>query len=136
MIGTVSYISNSAGMASIQTFRQLTVWQESHKLVLIIYKGTERYPKHELFGITSQTRRAAHSVPTNIVEGFRRKNIIDSLKFYNIADGSLEELKYHLLLASDLQFISDIEYASMHEQCETVGKLLTRWIQSQRHYLP
>jgi four helix bundle protein len=122
-------------MASIKTFKELKVWQEAHTLLLQIYKQTNDYPKHELFSLTSQTRRSCHSVPTNIVEGFRRKDIKESVRFYNIADASLEELKYHLLVAKDLRYVPCEQYEIHLKQCEIVGSMLTRWIQSQRKYV-
>lgn len=122
-------------MATIKMFNELLIWQESHKLVLKTYKITKLFPKEEMFILTSQIRRAAISVPANIVEGFRRKTLKDSLNFYKIADASLEELKYHLLLSKDLDYINEINYKEIKDKCETVGKLLTRWIQSQEQYL-
>lgn len=121
-------------MANISTFTDLRVWQESHTLVLMVCELTEQYPKHEIFGLTSQSRRAAHSVPSNIVEGFRRKDIKDSINFYNKADASLEEFKYHLLLAKDLKYIDVTQYTQHMHQAEIVGAQLTRWIQSQRMF--
>jgi four helix bundle protein len=122
-------------MATIKTFQELGVWKESHQLTLLVYRTTSDYPKHELFGLTSQSRRSASSVPANIVEGFRRKNLKDSISFYNRADASLEELKYHLLLAKDLHYINEQTYTVVLQQSEVVGRMLTRWIQSQQHYL-
>lgn len=122
-------------MTTIKTFNELEVWKKAHAMVLSIYKITDTFPKNELFGLTSQIRRAAASIPTNIVEGFRRKSLKDSLNFYNIADASLEETKYHLLLAFDLHYINDFEYRAEQSRLEVVGKMLTRWIQSQRQYL-
>ena len=122
-------------MAIIKTFQDLQVWQKSHQLTLNIYKITSLFPKQELFSITNQIRRAAYSVPANIVEGFRRRSLRDSLNFYNIADASLEELKYFLLLSKDLEYFNLEIYQKTLEQTEEVGRLLTRWIQSQRQYL-
>jgi len=122
-------------MTQIKTFKDLLVWQKSHNLVLIIYKITNDYPKHELFALTSQTRRSASSIPANIVEGFRRQSLRDSINFYNTADASLEELKYHLLLANDLNYMSKERYIFVTEKTEEVGKLLTGWLQSQRKFL-
>lgn len=122
-------------MAEIKTFRELLVWQKSHEMVILVYRISAEYPKHELFGLISQTRRAVVSVPANIVEGFRRRSLRDSLNFYNTADASLEELKYHLLLAKDLNYINQDKYQIVINKCEEVGRLLTRWIQSQRQYL-
>lgn len=122
-------------MTNIKKFQDLLVWQKAHLLVIDIYKITEIYPKHELFGLISQIRRSAVSVPANIVEGFRRNSLKDSINFYNISDASLEELKYHLLLSKDLNYIKEKELHNIMKLCEEVGKMLTRWIQSQRKYM-
>ena len=78
------------------------MWEKSHEITLEICKITEVSPKHELFGLTSQIRRSTVLVPANIVEGFRRQGVKDSVRFYNNAGASLEESKYHILLAKDL----------------------------------
>ncbi len=92
-------------MAAI-SFQELEVWREAHNLVLNIYKITAEFPKSELFGLVSQMRRAAVSVPANIAEGFKRTGHLDKLRFYNIAEASLEELKYYIILSSDLGYAS------------------------------
>ena len=122
-------------MANIRTFHDLGVWRKAHELVLSVYKITKTFPKEELYVLVAQIRRAAISITANIVEGFRRKTLKDSLNFYRMADASLEELKYHLFLSHDLGYISDNEYSAAISLCEEVGKLLTRWIQSQEKYL-
>src|SRR3989338_3281850 len=122
-------------MVVIKTFRELLVWQKAHSLVLFVYTMSNSFPKAELFGLTSQIRRSAASVPTNIVEGFRRKSLPDRIRFYTIADASLEETKYHCILAHDLGYIKKTEYDSALQLCEEVGRLLTRWIQTQRSFL-
>jgi four helix bundle protein len=93
-------------VAVINTWRDLKVWQKAHELVLLTYNLTAKFPSEEKYGLSSQIRRAAVSVASNIVEGFRRRTIKGSLSFYNTADGSLEELKYQSLLAGDLHYIS------------------------------
>jgi four helix bundle protein len=80
--------------------------EKSHELVLEVYKLTEKYPKQEIFGLTSQSRRCGASIPSNIAEGFRRRTVNDSLHFYNISQGSLEELRYQMILARDLGYIT------------------------------
>lgn len=122
-------------MTKIKTYKDLVVWQKAHNLVLSVYRITEKYPKHELFALTSQIRRAAISVSANLVEGFRRQSIKDSINFYNMSDASLEELKYHLLLLKDLNYININEYNTIMNKAEEVGKLLTKWLQSQRKFL-
>lgn len=93
-LNSLSAKQKSAIMSEIQSFKQIKVWQKSHQLVLIMYKLTANYPKNEEFGLVSQLRRCAVSIPSNIAEGFKRKGAKDSDHFYNISEGSLEELKY------------------------------------------
>ena len=116
----------------VKTFQELVVWQKSHELVLLVYKVTENYPKHELFGLISQTRRAAVSVPSNIAEGFKRRTKNDTVHFYNMADTSLEEVKYDLILAKDLKYINKEEFEKLMSLAEEVGKLLSGWIKAQK----
>jgi four helix bundle protein len=89
---------------------KLIVWQKSHELVLKVYGITKDFPRDELFGLTSQVRRAAVSVPSNIVEGKARGSNKDFKRFLLIARGSLEETKYQLLLAKDLKYIDEVKY--------------------------
>jgi four helix bundle protein len=90
-----------------KSFQNLVVWQKSHALALRIYRISSRYPKSELYGLTSQARRAAASAPANIAEGFKRASRADKARVLNIAQGSLEELRYYLLLARDLGYEDD-----------------------------
>lgn len=122
-------------MTTIKTFKDLEVWKKAHTMTLKIYEVSALFPKSELFGLTSQIRRAAVSVAANIVEGFRRKTLKDSLNFYHTADASLEETKYHLLLSKDLNYINKENYEHCLNLCEETGRLLTRWIQSQEKFL-
>ena len=108
------------------------VWQKSHELVLFVYKISENYPKHELFGLVSQTRRAAVSIPSNIAEGFKRRTKNDTVHFYNMADTSLEEVKYDLILARDLKYIAVDEYEKSRSLANVVGRLLSGWIKVQK----
>lgn len=109
-------------MAKIMHFQQLDAWKEAHKLVLMVYQVTKTFPKEELFGLTSQMRRAAISVPANIVEGFKRRGIHEKIRFYNISEGSLEELKYFFILSQDLEYINSSD--TLMSQAENVGRLL------------
>jgi four helix bundle protein len=84
--------------SAARSFQDLLLWQKAHKLVLAIYKLTAGFPKHEIYGLTIQMRRAAVSVPANIAEGFRRRGKADKVRFLNIAEGSLEETRYFLIL--------------------------------------
>jgi four helix bundle protein len=87
------------------TFRNIKGWEKAHKLVLEIYMITRKFPGHEKYGLTAQLRRSAVSIPTNIVEGYKRKSDKDFAHFLNMADTSLEETKYHLLLSYDLGYL-------------------------------
>jgi four helix bundle protein len=85
-------------------FEELVVWQKAHALVLGVYQFSSEFPKSELYGLASQIRRAAVSVPANIAEGFKRNGRPDKVRFFNIAQGSLEEVRYFLILAADLKY--------------------------------
>lgn len=89
----------------MKNFKELKIWQKSHQLVLEIYKVTAMFPQQELYGITSQIRKAAASIPANIAEGCGRNTEPDFARFLQIAMGSASELEYHLLLAYDLSII-------------------------------
>ena len=103
---------------------KLLVWQKSHELVLKIYEVTKNFPKDEQFGLTSQIRRAATSIPSNIVEGKARGSSKDYNRFLLIARGSLEETKYQLLLAKDLKYINEEMYKEVLNITKEVGRLL------------
>lgn len=87
-----------------QNFEDVELRKKAHAWVLQIYKLTENFPKQEIFGLTSQLRRSAVSVPANFAEGFRKLGLADKVRFYNISQGSLEESRYYLILARDLQY--------------------------------
>ena len=90
--------------ARSRSFEDVELWKKAHAWVLEIYRFTETFPKHELFGLTSQLRRAAVSVPGNFAEGFKKTGRPDKVRFYNIAQGPLEESRYYLILARDLNY--------------------------------
>jgi four helix bundle protein len=107
-----------------QTFRDLRVWQESYKLAVGIYKIAEKFPKHELYGLSSQMTRAAVSVSSNIAEGYGRKSGQDKSHFYVMANGSLTELENQLLIAQGIGYIDKSLLMRIMEQCDTVHKML------------
>lgn len=107
-----------------RTFEDLLVWQRAHVFVLAVYRLTQVFPKSEMYGLTSQFRRAAVSIPANIAEGFRKRGDADKLRFFNIAQGSLEECRYYLILTRDLGY-SDVEKGQ--ELLEQVSKLLVAY---------
>lgn len=110
--------------APSRSFRELIVWQKAHQLVLRTYGLTKKYPKEELFGLTSQMRRSAVSVAANIVEGYRKRGKADKARFLNISEGSLDELTYYFVLSNDLDYITKEESETMNNLCEEVSKLL------------
>ncbi len=87
-----------------KSFKELIVWQKAHQFVLVVCKTAKLFQKEELFGLTSQFRRAAVSIPANIAEGYRKRGKADKVRFLNVSKGSLEECKYYLLLAKDLGY--------------------------------
>lgn len=103
---------------------KLIVWQKSHELVLKVYEITKQFPEEELYALTSQLRRAAVSIPSNIVEGKARATNKDYKRFLLISRGSLEEVKYQLLLAKDLNYIEENVYKNVLRLTHEVGKLL------------
>ena len=118
-------------MAS-KTFEDLIVWQKAHAWVLKVYQLTARFPKEELFGLTSQLRRAGVSIAANIAEGFKKAGRSDKLRYYNISQGSLEECRYYLILARDLRY-GDTQ--SLLADVEEVSRLLEAYMGSLRSKL-
>ena len=108
----------------MKTFRDLIVWQRAHELILEVYKSTKTFPTEEKYGLVLQLRRSAASIPTNIVEGYKRRSDKDYARFINIAEGSLEETKYHIILSYDLGYLSKEEYNKLFRLCEEIGKML------------
>jgi four helix bundle protein len=112
------------------TYKDLIVWQKADVLALNIYQATKKFPKDELYGITSQLRRAALSVPTNIVEGYARKGDKELARFVNIAIGSLTETEYLLTFAQRLGYLAEQEYEQLDTLRSEVGKLLWTFYQT------
>ncbi|MFH1854861.1 MAG: four helix bundle protein [bacterium] len=119
-------------MAKIISFTDLEAWREGHKLVLEIYKLTATFPKEESFCLTSQIRRAAVSVTSNIAEGFSRRSYKDKIHFYFMALGSVTELQNQLLVSRDLSYISRDKFMRLSEISIKVHKLLNGLIKSSR----
>ena len=108
-------------MKTAQNFRDVIAWQKAHEFVTKAYQFSSSFPKEEMYGLTSQFRRAAVSIPSNIAEGFVKKGNADKKRFFNIAQGSIEECKYYLILARDLKFNESSELDSLIEE---VSKIL------------
>ena len=94
----------TAPRVAARTFQDLVVWRKAHELVLAVYSFTATFPKEETYGLKLQMRRAAVSIPANIAEGFRRRGKADKARYMNMAEGSLEESRYYLILAKDLGY--------------------------------
>ena len=109
----------------MQDFRQLMIWRRSHQLVLDVYGVTASFPATEQFGLTSQTRRAAASIPANIAEGVGRSGPAEFARFLNIASGSASELQYHLILAYDLNLIDESTFTHLDSELEQIRRMIT-----------
>ena len=108
----------------MRDFKQLKVWEKAHRLCLQIYRVTKAFPDDERFGLTSQLRRAAASIPTNIAEGCGRESERELARFMSIAAGSASEVEYQLLLACDLNYIQDEIYRDLDQQVNEIKKML------------
>lgn len=117
-------------MEKVQNFYQLDAWKKGHTLVLEIYVLTRKFPKEELYGITSQVRRVASSVTANIAEGFGRFHYNDKIRFYHLARGSVGEVQNFLFLARDLHFIEHEECDGLKEKLDDIRRLINGLIRS------
>ncbi|HVS74104.1 MAG TPA: four helix bundle protein [Candidatus Acidoferrales bacterium] len=114
----------------VKGYRDLDVWKKAHGVVLDVYRVTNQFPRAEQYGIVSQLRRAAYSIPANISEGFGRKSTRELLQFLGIANGSLEELRYFLLLSRDLRFLEFMEYEKLEKEIKSVAEMLAALVRS------
>lgn len=105
------------------------MWQKAHKFVLSVYKNTATFPKEELFGLTSQFRRAAVSIAANIAEGYKKNVTKDKLRFFNMSQGSIEECRYYLILSRDLNYI---ETNNLRSDLEEVSKIIESYMNAIR----
>jgi four helix bundle protein len=111
-------------------FRKLLVWQKAHQLVLLVYKLTDKFPKHELFGLKSQMQRATVSVPANVAEGYAAGGKGQFKRYLDIAQGSFAETGYYLILAQDLTYSTSSEYEQAESLRAETGFLLHRLLES------
>lgn len=118
----------------IKSFTDLFAWQESHKLVLIIYELTRKFPREETFGLVSQMRRCAISITSNLAEGFSRQSYKEKVQFYSMAQGSLTELQNQLLVARDIGLITRAEFEKIATQTIKAHKLISGLIKSSKSY--
>jgi len=113
-----------------EKFQDLEVWQKAHQLVLVVYKITQTFPNEEKFGLVSQMRRAGVSIAANIAEGFKKRGTRDKANFYNVAQGSLEELRYYFILSRDLGYLRTND--ELMESVDTIGRMLHGLVSSVR----
>ena len=114
----------------LKSFKELEVWQKAHHLVLQTYRVTDGFPDKEKYGIVSQVRRSAASVPANIAEGFGRRTTKELLQFLANANGSLEETRYFLLLSCDLGYLAKERYAELEKDCTSVAQMIAALVRS------
>jgi len=106
------------------SFEDVIAWQKAHAFVLIVYRITKHYPIDEMYGLTSQFRRAAISIEANIAEGYKKLSKADKLRFMNISQGSLEECRDYILLSRDLQYITTDEFSELYNTLEDASRML------------
>src|SRR6267143_787214 len=114
----------SSARSPARSFRDLRVWQKAHEFVLAVYRYTESFPEREKYGLTHQLRRAAISIPANIAEGFGKRSQAEKARFLNIAEGSVEECRYYLILSQDLGYCQN---DSLMSTLEEASKLLNAY---------
>ena len=106
------------------TFENVIAWQKAHAFVLLVYRITKSFPADELYGLTSQFRRAAVSIEANIAEGYKKISKADKLRFMNISQGSIEECRDYILLSRDLQYFTDTDFSNLHDALEETSRML------------
>ena len=116
----------------MKDFKQLEIWKKSHGLTLAIYKASALFPQCELYGLTSQIRRASASIPANIAEGCGRSGDLELARFFQIAMGSASELEYHILLSRELGFMDESTFEKLTKETISIKKMLTSFIQKLR----
>ena len=108
-------------------FEDILAWQKAYSFVLAVYKTANTFPECERFGLCSQFKRAAVSIPANIAEGYKKLSKADKLRFYNIAQGSLEECRCYVHLSKDLEYIDDVAYGNLSSLLEDTSRLLNAY---------
>jgi four helix bundle protein len=110
-----------------RSFEDVELWKKSHAWVLAVYRFTKSFPRHELFGLCSQLRRAAVSIPANFAEGFKKRGRADKLRFYNISQSSLEECRYYMILSHDLGYG---ETSKLKQDPEIISRMLESYMRA------
>ena len=114
----------------LKNYKELKVWEKSYQLCLEIYRTSKKFPKHEIYGLISQIRRAALSIPSNIAEGYGRKTTPEYLRSLYIAYGSVCELETQILLSGDLGYLNEISLSKLQEKLGEVERMLKALIKS------
>ncbi|MBU0766900.1 four helix bundle protein [Patescibacteria group bacterium] len=109
-----------------RTYEKLVAWKEAHDLCLWVYRASRKFPSEEKYGLTSQMRRAAYSVPMNIAEGNARRSSKEKARFFEISLASLEELHYQCRLACDLDYINKEQFQNAHDRISRTNYLITK----------
>ena len=115
---------------TINSYKDLKVWQQAIELAVHCYRSTDGFPKGEAYGLTAQIRRAATSVAANIAEGHGRESTASFIQFLRIAQGSLKELETHMIIAGRVDFLSGQQFQSLMEQCDEIGRMIRALIRS------
>lgn len=118
----------------IKNFTDLFIWQKGHKLVLSIYKATEKFPKEERYGLSDQIKRASVSITSNVAEGFGRDKFNDKAHFYTIGLGSVYETQNQLIIARDLKYINESECSVLLNECTEISKMMLVLIKKIRSF--
>jgi four helix bundle protein len=129
---TLSNVTPQIERTKVTSYRDLVVWARAMDLVVACYQLTKQIPQSEIYGLTSQIRRAAVSIPANIAEGHGRRNLGEYIQHLSIANGSLKELETHLLIAGRLQYVKDAEIIPALEGCGEIGRMLASLMQKLR----
>ena len=112
----------------MKDFKELEIWKRSHKLTIEIYRATQKFPKEEIYGLTSQIRRAVSSIPTNIAEGCGRRMNAELANFLNIASGSASEVEYEILLAEELGYIAKEQSEAWTREISEIRSMLAAYM--------
>ncbi len=126
---------NNNNSQKIKSFTDLKVWQEGHKLVILIYQITKKFPQKEVYSLTDQIRRSATSIISNIAEGFGRQTYKEKIQFYYLAQGSLTELKNQILIAKDVGYLKNKDFSNLVEKVNIVHQLLQGLIKKSKTFL-
>ena len=124
-----------AEKTKIKSFTDLKVWQEGHKLVILVYQITKKFPREEMFSLVDQMRRSVSSITSNIAEGFGRQGYKEKIQFYYISQGSLTELKNQILIAKDVDYLDINDFKKLAEQANITHRLLQGFITKSKTFL-